>query len=649
MKSPPELSPPKASDAGTGRWLLWPVLIALAYGAACLFSYWQTPLGRFPVLDERENLDLAVQISTGSLPAEPFYRAMGYPLLLALFPALGLPSDLLPFAATALGLALHLVNTLLVATIALRLFTSPRASFFAGLLHAIHPVLIFYALQIQDGVLASTFLVAGLLTLVGPNPEAKPGACRAILSGLAWSLAALIRPQLLVLIPVLPLAWLWLHRKHGRAPAALVALSAALLVPWLLLGAIQMRLHGQFRLLPTQGAYNLWAANRPGADGRYFIQTVPVPVGSAHLNPTRHETLVLYARESGRPLSTVTLDEANAYWRSRLLSIDPDGWLRLLARKTVYLFADYDAYNNKTYAFHKARSSWLRPNPLGWALVLALATFGLAALLARDRRAAAVWALIVLALAGAVLLTFVSGRFRLPVLVLLCPLAGGVFAWRALPRPFLLGAAVIAGALGATSLANPLGARDERTFVQDHLLCASASARAGDDLVAWTEAAAALRLAPRHSDALAWHLVAGQNRLLADALPARDEAAWRESARQLMRLPAPPPSALPAAGLALWRSAIKEGGEMDSPLQDAWSLAERSGDKAAALEARAARSLAMHLRFSAPLEVSAPTPHSGPFARLAAACALPAITPDTEALRSLAGRVFIPSPDFTLP
>lgn len=649
MKSPPPSSPPKAPEARTGRWLLWPVLIALAYGAACLFSYWQTPLGRFPVLDERENLDLAAQIAAGSLPAEPFYRAMGYPLLLALFPALGTPPDLLPLVATAFGLALHLVNTLLVARLALRLFASWRGSLFAGILHAIHPVLIFYALQIQDGVLAATLLLAGLFALIGPEAVTKPGPCRAALAGLAWALASLVRPQLLVLLPVLPLAWLWFHRERGRAPAALASLAAALLAPWLLLGAIQMRLHGEFRLLPTQGPYNLWAANHPGADGRYFIQTVPAPAGATHLNPTRHETLVLYARESGRPPREITLDEANAHWRSRLLAIDAGGWLRLLGRKTVYLLADYDAYNNKTYAFHKARSPWLRPNPLGWALVLALATLGFAALFARDRRAAAVWALAALALAAAVLLTFVSGRFRLPLLVLLCPLAGGVLAWRALPRHVLICSATVAGILGAISAANPLGARDERTFVQDHLLCASSAARAGDDLAAWNEAAAALRRSPRHPDALTWHLVSGLNRLLADSLSLSDEAAWRDSAHHLLRLPAPPPNALPAAGLALWRSDIQGGDEIALRLHEAWSVAEKSDDSPAAEESRAAKALALHFRLGAPIEAPALSADSGPFARLAAACASPGTDTDAKTLRLLARRVFAPQLELTLP
>jgi hypothetical protein len=32
-----------------------------------------------------------------------------------------------------------------------------------------------------------------------------------------------------------------------------------------------------------------------------------------------------------------------------------------MARKTYYLFNDFEPYNNKTYAFHQARSPWLAP------------------------------------------------------------------------------------------------------------------------------------------------------------------------------------------------------------------------------------------------------------------------------------------------
>jgi hypothetical protein len=41
-----------------------------------------------------------------------------------------------------------------------------------------------------------------------------------------------------------------------------------------------------------------------------------------------------------------------------------------LGRKVYALLNDWEQYNNKTYAFHQARSPWLRWNPLSWGVLL---------------------------------------------------------------------------------------------------------------------------------------------------------------------------------------------------------------------------------------------------------------------------------------
>src|SRR5271165_6939079 len=94
-----------------------PVAIALAYALGHLDWYLGTPLGRVPVLDERENLDLAAAIAGGSLPAAPFYRAPGYALALACLRWAGVPAAGLFPAALLLGAGLHAVNAALVASV----------------------------------------------------------------------------------------------------------------------------------------------------------------------------------------------------------------------------------------------------------------------------------------------------------------------------------------------------------------------------------------------------------------------------------------------------------------------------------------------------------------------------------------------------
>ncbi len=616
---------------GAPAWF-WPALVALVYGLAYLSWYWQTPLGRFPVLDERENLDLAVAIAKGALPHEPFYRAVGYPCLLALLPALGVPAAALPFAATGLGLLLHVANSALVALLARRVFGSNPAAMIAGCVHALHPVLLFYATQILDGALANTLILLGLIALVGPAAGGKPAPAirQAAAAGLAWSLAALTRPQLLLLLPALPLAWILIRGKLAASSLASMAATAA--VPWVILGLAQTRVCGEFRLMPTQGAYNLWAANRPGADGRYFTQSVFLPPGAVHENPTRHETLVLFSRETGTPLAEATLERANRHWRHRLIDSlreKPGEWLRLMGRKTVYLFADHDPYNNKTYAFHRDRSPWLRPNPLGWAALLTSAPLAILLLLQANeggRRLAAGFLVVAAALVSGLLITYVSGRFRIPLTALLCAAAG---AWALAPRlgkwPRLH--ALLGGlCLAALSLGNPLGARDERTFTQDRLLVASSCERAGDDRTTWNEAGLVLEDIPAHPAALGFRMTSGFNLLIAGESSPREEQTWAEEAKLLLAGADAPPRLRTLAALALWRN-----GERDA------AIALWTGLAATDPEAEAALALASASP-SPPTDARRPAAGALSLLREAETSASP--TPEQVRLRALARKLF---------
>lgn len=547
-------------DAGAAKTLrlgLWTTaLLALLYGGAHLAWYWGTPLGRSPVLDERENLQLAAQIAQADLPAEPFYRAMGYPLFLAGLRTTGLLTDQYPQAATGAGLLLHALNTWLVALLARRWFGSVRAGWIAGLLHALNPVLIHYATQILDATLANTAVLAGLRALPAAGDDSARDRHRAVALSLAWSAAALVRPQLLLLWLAFPFAWLaatdFARLRRVLAPAVLA--GAAL---WIAQGLWSWRVGGEFRLLPWQGPYNLWAANRPGANGRYYTQQRLIAAGSTHENPARIEAEALYRAATG-DTGPLRIGVLNAYWRDRLraeIFADPVGWLALELRKAAYLLGNFEQYNNKTYAFHQARSPWLRWNPLGWGLLLLAGSLGAIAL-GRNGCALLVAAA---ALAAGVMLSYASARFRLPLAALLCGLAGGALAaprawWPPTPGR-RAGVLALLAVLAALAYGGWFDGRDRSTYLQDHLLTALAAERTGEDQVAWDEAQRALALAPAHPDAFRLAITAGFNLLLTGV--EFDESRWLELARQYPERHLSPEANLIA--LALWRAGDPEG------------------------------------------------------------------------------------------
>ena len=546
-------------------------LLVLLYGGAHLFWYWGTPLGQSAVLDERENLQLAAQITTGTLPPEPFYRAMGYPLFLAGLRATGLLTNDAPQAATAAGLLLHVLTTMLLARLAQRWFASGRAGLVAGLLHGLNPVLIHEATQVLDGALANTFFIVGLLCL--PAPGEQSSRRNALWLSLTWTAAALVRPQFLLVWLALPLLWIAasgpLRQWRAQLRPLLTAMAAGGLL-WLAQGAWSWRISGEFRVLPWQGTYNLWAANKPGASGRYYAQ-MKLREGTAPAvqeNPARADSITLY-REATGDLGPLRIDALNRYWHRRLLDetrAHPAAWLKLQTRKAAYLANNAEQYNNKTYSFHQARSPWLRPNPLGWGLLLLTGALGLIALDRRHRPLCGAVLATGGVVAAGILLAYASGRFRLPLAALLCALAGGAVAgprewWPENFRGRLAIAALLLG-LGAVTFPGWFGATDKSTYVQDHLLLATAAERTGDDRITWDEARAALAMQPGHPHALSLGLTSYFNLLLTGTPSSHaDETAWHDLARQLLARSAAPARDQHAnlIALALWRAHVPAG------------------------------------------------------------------------------------------
>jgi hypothetical protein len=615
-------------------------MAALLYGGLHLTWYWQTPFGQVPVLDERENLDLAGLIAGGRLPAEPFYRAPGYPLFLSTGFFLGLPSGLMPFAATAAGLLLHGASAYIVGLCARRLFDDARAALISGLLYGLNPVLIHQATQILDGALANLGLLLGALSLISAIRDRRSPFFAALGASLAWSITALIRPQLLVVWLSFPLLWWLLMRGSPESARRLRLGGAALLIsllPLLLFGFFQSQHSGRFRIMPTQGPYNLWAANRPGAEGRYFVQTVHLPARTAHHNPTLVESRILYTRETGLPADNI--DTVNAHWSRRLREsafAHPAEFIGRAFRRLYYLFNDAEQYNNKTYAFHKARSPWLRVNPIGWGVVMLAGLSGLVILFTRNRRVASATLALGVVVTIAMVVAFVSDRFRLPLIAGASVMAGGMVllprAWSVWPKNHRRGLIGLWVCTALLTYSYAFDARSDVTVLQDHLLLAGAAVQTGDDALAWTEAGAALARAPNHPDALAWRVTSYFNQLLTrTALPA-NEVAWADAARHLLALPENGlPSVRVLAGLALWRAGEHASAEA------VWrNLASQIAD------ARIALAFA-----GLPPESAPPIPPGeaaadmGALARLAATASN---EPDVSNIRQLIQQIFFPRP-----
>ena len=566
--------------------LRFALIIAVGlYVTVYLRYYLASPAGRFPLLDGAENMDLARQLAAGTLPAAPFYRAMLYPAFLALFLRTGVPPDWLPFAAGFLGAALHAGSTICVYWLARRAWASGRAGLAAAALFGFNPVAVYFAAEPLDTTLGLFLFLGGLnllhATLAGCDrlrERADAGKFRTgplfcvggYSLGLAgttslWVLATLTRPHYGIVLAGLPI---FLAARLWRSPRQLaLALTGVGLPAALGLGAaglVQKHYCGEFRVMPVQGAYNFWAGNRPGANGRYFEQQLHLAADASDgaQNPARVESETLYRRETG-DRGPLNFERMNAYWRSKTLAsirAEPLEWAGLMARKVYYLFNNFEQYNNKTFAIQKGLSPALRLNPLGWGLTLLLCVAGLVAARLAGRRGRATEPVAVIAgMYGAgVVMFFVSDRFRLPLLPLLCIGAGSLAVrrcWQGLAGS--RGAAVLLAALvaGLSTFSRAWGVHDLSPARQDYVLLAIAAGKAGDDRAELRWARRALACQADHPDALACAVTGFYNSELAGIAPESEfpDETWQLQCERAARIEQPSSGVRLAQAVALWK------------------------------------------------------------------------------------------------
>jgi hypothetical protein len=432
-----------------------------------------------------------------------------------------------------------------------------------------NPVLLHFAGDALDITLAITLMTAGIVSLI----HAQHGRRSAGLASFWFSLAALCRPQLLPLLLLPPL--LSLSRPRPKWPSLLRAVIPAALL-FGSFGFINHQLADDFRLLPWQGAYNLWAANHPGANGRYFEQTLSVDSYDPAANTARLESEALYRQRA--PTAPQDYPSVTRYWQAQALASireSPAAWLALMGQKLRYLLNNEEQYNNKTYAFYKARSRWLSPNPLCWALVLTCGVAG--GVLGWKRQDSRLLLLAIGLCAGGVLLYYVSDRFRAPLVPLLSVLAGGVTRLR-LTRESARAAGLALTALGLALL--PVGYDPRETFIQDHMMVAASATALGRHAEALGELAAATQRDSQRPSFITLSCIVQFNAWLADAK--NSTIAWTENCRQaaassasarLLNAHAAWRAGNVQAAIAGWREAAVPGGPDEASALAALSVA----------------------------------------------------------------------------
>src|SRR5688572_22717955 len=405
-----------------------------------------------PLLQPHGELDTAYYVTLGMrIASEGFLAPVGAffvsPLyvyfLAAVFAAGG---SLLASQLVQIGLGAVAVG-LLFATA--RHWFGERAALAAAGLAILTGIFTFNEILILQSSLDPFLVSYALYALTRTRAGAGVGAFAA--AGASLGLLALNRPNALV-FAVAAAAIVLLGEclgRDGRVKRGAVLVTTLLAV----LAANAARnyaVSGEVVLIASHGGLNLYIGNHDRADGTY----TPVPGITPSIAGQASDSTRVAESSTGRRLSP---GEVSSYFARRAfdwMAGHPADAIRLWIRKIGILLNRVDVPLNYSYAFY-ARESFLRVLAIGPWLLLPLGLVGLFwPSLRLNRHGYWLWAMFVPLYGAAVVLFFVTDRYRMPLLVPLCAAAGAVLVrcydlvrarqFRLLLRP--------AGAIAMTSL-----------------------------------------------------------------------------------------------------------------------------------------------------------------------------------------------------
>ena len=428
---------PQHSGRGTSTrvWLLLAVLaLGLGLRVANLADISNSPFFTRPVIDGQAYDTWAMTIVHGKSPAQPFFQDPLYPYFLALIYSVFGHSY---WAVYVFQLALALIFLLLIYDTARRLFDW-RAGIMAAALAALYKPFIFYESQIEKTALAvflTTLFLWLLVRSLCPRSSPNPGPRRTapflwpLAAGLALGLVALTRANTLIFAPLLPLALLLNRSPTAGRQSRLVPAALSVLGLFVVIFPVCLRnslLAHEFTLTTTQAGQNLYLGNSQYNTTGQFQEPPwvrPTPEYEQH-------DFAEYANEAaGKTLSYSNVSRFYTHAALGWAGSHGRDFTRLLWRKTVLYFNNFEVPDNQSLYFF-ARYSWVLRLPLlSFGLVFAL---GLAAMILLARGLGRISMVVFyFGYAGSVIAFFVLSRYRIPALPALLPFSGAMLVWLA--------------------------------------------------------------------------------------------------------------------------------------------------------------------------------------------------------------------------
>jgi len=400
------------------------VALALIPRLLALFDLSDSPIYLHPVIDSQIYHEMAARIAAGDVIGHStFWQAPLYPYFLGvIYWIFGISIT----AAKLVQVLISAINCYLIFRLAANVFDK-RVAWLAFGIAAIYGPFIFFATELLAPVLLNFLILLALNVLISYKASSRP--LKIILIGFILGLAQIGHGLIAAFIPLLIV---WLFYFHYRGSSRLLPglkSSGFLLIGFLSLvvvtGVRNYALDRELTLVSANVGANLYLGNHPNYDSTTAIRP-----------GLEWDECIQEAAVHGQ----ATPAQSSAYFTSKALDNlgdDPLAFLGLLAKKAYLLTAgeeikrNLDIYHFKQYSTLLDVLIWqhLITFPTGIILPLALCWMILFFIFKPpDVRSREVWLLLafVFSQAAAILLFFVSTRYRLTIMPIAIILASAM-------------------------------------------------------------------------------------------------------------------------------------------------------------------------------------------------------------------------------
>lgn len=387
-----------------------------------------TPGFEHPMVDEKWHWEWAASIVNDSFfGTGDWFRAPLYPYFLALLHWITGASV---FWAKFLQVFVCGATAFFIYRLSSHLF-GRSAAIVAGLIYAFYGTLVFYESMFLIPVLFVMLLVWGMYRLI-VHQQARNWASW-LGTGLVFGLAAISRPNVLLVVPFL-LLWVLLRQDKSlgwgrrlRRPLLVLAGVAVCIAPVTIRNAI---VTGDFILISSQGGVNLYLGNNPEADGLTMVMPEVDLDETVTWRDFTKVTKAVAQEEAGQSL---TAAERSSFWTAKALRFmfeHPGDFMNLLWRKTVFLVSGFENSDNADLYNHRENSNlyavllWRTGLFFPFGVLLPVALMAVWVLRQRWRELLPIY-IFLIAYIPSIVLFLVTARHRLPLAVFLIILAAG--------------------------------------------------------------------------------------------------------------------------------------------------------------------------------------------------------------------------------